>query len=264
MKRTFAVLAVLIGAREASAHDTWLLPDQFRIDAGTSVKLHLTSAMDFPKPETPVKADRLVAAKVRVAGSTRSLDAAAEPGSLALTARLGEPGLAVAWIETRARAIELAPKEVAEYLEEIGAADTIARAWKESGKGVWRETYAKRAKTFVRVGPADTGDVSWREPVGLDLELVPESDPTALSVGDSLSIRLLWQGKPLPLLAVGAVTAAPAKPVLATTDSEGRVSFLLGRPGPWLVRATLIRPSDSRPGEWDSVFTTLTFEVNPR
>jgi uncharacterized GH25 family protein len=46
----------------------------------------------------------------------------------------------------------------------------------------WRETYVKLAKTFVRVGQP-TADQSWREPVGLALEIVPLADPSTLLVG---------------------------------------------------------------------------------
>jgi len=218
--------------------------------------------MDFPSPETPVKPDRLVQAKVRLGGVTSSLDARAEAKLLALSAQLAKAGVAVAWVATRERALQLNGDEVAHYLEEVGAADTIGQQWKKAGQKPWRETYAKRAKTFVRVG--EGSDDSWQQPVGLDLEIVPEGDPTGLLVGDTLRLRLLWQGQPLSGLAIGAVGATPAKPSLATTDADGRVSFVLSKPGPWLVRATRIVPSQARPGEWDSVFTTLTVEVKAR
>jgi uncharacterized GH25 family protein len=47
----------------------------------------------------------------------------------------------------------------------------------------------KLAKTFVRVGQP-TADQSWREPVGLALEIVPLADPTTLLVGSELSVRV--------------------------------------------------------------------------
>lgn len=262
MKQAAAVLLLVLGATRASAHDTWLLPANFHLERGTVLRLDLTSAMDFPKAETPVKAERLTEAKLRLAGATLVLDAAAEAKVLALTARVAGQGVATAWVATRERSLQLTPEQVAHYLDEIGAAGTIGEEWKKSGQKLWRETYVKRAKSFVRVG--DAADSSWKEPVGLDLEILPASDPTALSVGDTLSLRLLWRGQPLSELAVGAVAAAPAKPTLAKTDGEGRVAFVLSKAGPWLIRATLIRSSTARPGEWDSVFSTLTVEASSR
>jgi uncharacterized GH25 family protein len=92
---------------------------------------------------------------------------------------------------------------------------------------------------------------------------VPTSDPTALSPGQELAFVLLWKGKPLADLAVGAVAGARATPTLAKTDAQGRVTFRLDRPGPWLFRATLIQPAAERRSEWESVFTTLTADVRP-
>lgn len=258
-----ALIISFLAAGPAWAHDTWILPAQFRIEPGEVLKLDLTSAMDFPNPETAVKSDRLAEARVRLAGMTLSLDASAEAKSLSLSARIPKPGVAAAWVSSRERTLQLTADQVAHYLEEVGAAGTIGEQWKRSGQKPWRETYVKRAKSFIRVGEGG-GDDSWKQPVGLDLEIVPESDPTALAVGDTLSLRLLWRSQPLSGLAVGAVGATPAKPALATTDADGRVSFVLSKAGPWLVRATRIVPSQARPGEWDSVFTTLTVEAKPR
>lgn len=263
MRNGCAALASLLLTLPASAHDTWLLPERWRVAPGGQLVFALTSAMDFPRPETAVKADRLEAHRVRLAGKNHALAPGSAERSLTLAAVLKETGVATAWIATHPRSLTLTPQQVAHYLEEVGAADTIGEQWKRSGQTTWRETYVKLAKTVVRVGEG-ASDSSWGEPLGLTLEIVPESDPTRLKTGDALSIRLLWQGKPLPGLAVGAAAAAPAQPALVRTDGQGRASLTLDRPGPWLLRATLIRPSEARRGEWDSVFTTLTLQVAAR
>jgi uncharacterized GH25 family protein len=263
MKHACRALFLLSIAPPVFAHDTWILPAERRVEPGTRVTVHLTSAMDFPNPETAVKPDRLLVRSLRLARKVARLEpsanAKAGAKTLMLSAPVADDGLATLWIVTRERSLNLTPEEVTHYLEEIGADETLRAKWRSSGAKSWRETYAKVAKTFIRVG--DAGDESWREPVGAALEMVPESDPTALRVGDSFTVRLLWQGKPFAGLGVGAVGAAPAKAALGKTDDSGRVSFVLDRPGAWLLRATYLRPSTVRTGEWDSVFTTLTVEV---
>lgn len=261
-KHALAALAVLGLSLPALAHDTWLLPERFALASGDRLVLALTSGMAFPAPETAVRPERLAAQRVRLDGKTHTLKPGAADRALQLATVLKDAGLATAWIETHPRSLTLTAEQVAHYLEEVGAADTIGEQWKRSGQGAWRETYVKLAKTIVRVGSA--GDSTWKEPLGLALEIVPESDPTRLNTGGAFSIRLLWQGQPQPGLAVGAAAAAPAKPTLVRTDGQGRASFTLDRPGPWLLRATLIQPSKARPGEWDSVFTTLTLQVAAR
>jgi len=260
--RSWIVVGALAFTATAFAHDTWLLPTPVRLQVGQTAVFELTSAMDFPRPETLVKADRLVAGRIRLAGSTQELRADAQPKFLRLRALLDRPGVATAWVESRPRTLDLKPEEVAHYLEEVGAADTVGAEWKKSGGKTWRETYVKLAKTYVRVGEPSE-DRSWAEPLGLALEMVPEKDPTRLKAGETLPLRVFWEGKPIPGLSVGSVGAAPGHGSLQKTDTEGRVSVLLDRPGSWLLRATLIRAADGGEGRWNSHFTTLTVEVDP-
>ena len=260
--RPWTAAIALVFAATAFAHDTWLLPTPARLPVGATAVFELTSAMGFPKAESPVKADRLAARSVRLAGSARELRTEAQPKLLRLSAVLERQGVATAWVETLPRTLDLKPEEVTHYLQEVGAADTVGAEWKKSGGKVWRETYVKLAKTYVRVGePAE--DRSWAEPVGLALEMVPEQDPTRLKTGETLPLRVLWQGKPISGLSVGSVRGGPGRGSLQKTDADGRVSVVLDRAGQWLLRATLIRAADGGGGQWNSHFTTLTLEVGP-
>lgn len=261
MRHGPSLLLVLACVTTASAHDTWLLPAKARVQPGEVVAFELTSAGEFPRPESAVRAERLVARSFRVAGATNALEPRLAAKVLRLSAKAGGAGIATAWIETRPRTLELKPSQVLHYLEEIGALDTAGAEWKKSGQAAWRESYVKIAKAYVRVGEP-VGDRSWAEPLGLTLEIVPEKDPTDLRPGDELCVRILFDGRSLPGLSVGAV-AAFGSPVLKKTDAEGRVSFVLDRPGAWLVRATHLRPAGGQGRDWSSHFTTLTFDVGP-
>lgn len=255
------LLAVMVPA-SAFAHDTWLLPAQYRVRPGEPVVLELTSAMRFPEPETPVKPERLAATGLRLGGSTHPL----QPGQpaarvLRLSAAAAVAGIATVWVESRPRDIDLKPDEVEHYLAEAGASD-VRELWAKNGRGPWRETYVKLAKSFVRVGePGD--DHSWTEPVGLALEIVPEADPTSLTPARPLRLRVLEDGGPAAGLAVAAVAAGEAEPIVRTTDSDGRATFSLSRPGQWLIKAIRIRPGEA-PGTWRSRFATLTVSVGGR
>ena len=262
MKRVLPVLMLAVFPNLSLAHDTWLLPVRWKVAVGEAQGFTLTSGMKFPAPETAVKADRLAVRSLRLTGQVTTLDLGASDRVLHLSARTKGEGVATVWIATRERSLTLTPKQVEEYLAEIGATDTVGPAWKKSGQTAWRETYVKLAKTFVRVGGAD--DRSWAEPAGLALELVPTSDPTRLKVGDTLGLSLVSNGHPLPDFAVGVVPAPPTKARLLRTDTEGRFKVTLDQSGPWMLRVTLLRPSVARPGEWDSAFTTLTLEVEAR
>jgi uncharacterized GH25 family protein len=127
----------------------------------------------------------------------------------------------------------------------------------------WRERYAKHTKTFVRVGePQD--DRSWAEPVGSELEIVPEKDPTALRVGDELQVRVLKGGAPHRDFALNAVAGGAAKGETKRTDAEGRAVFRLNKAGPWLLRGTDVRRTTEPDADWESDFATLTLSVSAK
>ena len=260
-KLPLALLALAL-AVPALAHDTWLLARSPSVQPGTSVVLDLTSGMAFPENETAIKPDRVARAGVRVAGSTSDLkDGRSAAKSLQFTARLSKPGIAVAWVELATKSIDLKPDQVKEYLDEIGASETVRRAWQEMPEPRrWRELYAKHAKAYVRVGQPG-GDRSWAEPVGMGLEIVPEKDPTSLRPGEELPVRVLRQGQPLPSFAVGLVRQGAHHGILKTTNGQGRVSFPIAKTGRWLLRATDVRRSTTTEADWESDFATLTFEV---
>jgi len=245
----------------AAGHDTWLLPARFDLPAGGRIVLDLTSGMGFPASGSSVQAARLAATGLRIAGRTMPLDTGnPDNTALSLSVRASGTGVAALWIATRPRTLSLAPTEVQEYLREIGAREEVESRWRRQQR--WRETYVKLAKTYVRVGQP-TADQSWREPVGLALEIVPLADPTTLLVGSELSVRVLRYAKPLPRFSVSAVSSATNEPVMRSTDGDGRAVFALDRPGPWLLRGTLIEPSSSPDADWQSVFATLTVRVEP-
>ena len=262
-----AVLAILLLALPvfADAHDTWILPSRWSVPAGAPLVVDLTSAMNFPRPDSAAHPDRLVDRKVRLGGVVSSL--AVSPGgtgakALRLTATRQGAGLATLWITTRPRTLDLKPNEVEEYLREVGASETIGEQWRCSPDRSWRETYVKVAKTFVRVGGTSKDD-SWGEVVGASLELVPTSDPTRVTAGEELGFVVRVNGEPQGGVAVGAVGGTGATSTLTRSDASGAVRFRLDQSGPWLFRATVIRPAQGRPGEWESVFTTVTVSVKP-
>jgi uncharacterized GH25 family protein len=260
-KRIFAVLAGALLAAPLTAHDTWLLARPSAVQPGAAVVLELTSGMAFPAPDTAIKPDRVARAGMRLAGATADLkDRRSAAKFLQFKTMPSKPGIATLWVGLAPKSIELKPAEVKEYLDEIGAPESVRRAWREQNPQRWRELYTKHAKTFVRVGrPA--GDRSWAQPVGLALEIMPEKDPTALRPGENLPLRVLLQGKPIPSFSVALVGQGEIHGMLKTTDEQGRVVFPVTKAGRWMLRATDVRRSSKSGADWESDFATLTFEV---
>ena len=246
----------------AFGHDTWLIPDRFHLAPSETVLLDLTSGMAFPALEIGPKRERIQAVWCRLGHRTFELNEF-EPAvkSLRIKGVLSESGVAVFWVKSPPKEIELKPAQVQEYLEEIDAPAAVRRQWTEAKTPKrWRESYSKHSKTFVRVGDPGT-DTSWHDAVGMFLEIVPEKDPTALRAGDEFPIRVLKDGKPLGDFSVGIVAEGEAKGSMQKTDAGGAATFRLDRSGRCLLRGTELRKSTKKDIDWESDFTTLTIEV---
>ena len=263
MRRVLGGALVLAAASAALAHDTWLLPGTFRVAPGQAVSLALTSGMDFPRAESAIQPQRVSRSGLRLRGRTAPLRMASGEHALALSGVAGAAGVATLFVELKPRTLDLPPAEVEHYLEEIGATQTAGPKWRARQDRRWRESYVKLAKSFVMVGErSEPPDASWAEPVGLSLEMVPDSDPTLLRAGQALVVRVLLEGAPLAGLPVGAVGPRGAVGV-RPTDATGRVRFDLDAAGPWLIRATRLVEADGRALDWTSQFATLTLTVGP-
>jgi uncharacterized GH25 family protein len=263
--RSIFLIALLaaVFATAASAHDTWLLPDQFNLAPNETVTLQLTSGMAFPTLESGPKRERVQSANYRLAGATHDIaDITAEPKALVFKTDLPSEGVATLWVKLPSRSIDLKPEEVEHYLDEIAAPPALRQQWAAMEPKRWRELYTKNQKTFVRVGGPE-GDRSWADPVGSALEIVPESDPTALRVGDEFAVRVLKDGAPHPDFALNAVAAGETKGETRRTDKSGRVMFRLPKAGAWLLRGTDLRKSSRDDADWESDFVTLTINVRP-
>ena len=265
LPKTFAIsLAIAVAAAANTfGHDTWLNPERFTLRKNASAVLALTSGMKFPKNETAIKPDRIEAARCRLASETGDISKIrAGKESLRFTRPLKADGVAVCWVQLHPRTLELKPEQVSEYLDEIGATEDLRKEWAAMTPPRWRESYRKNSKTILRVGLAES-DVSWKEPVGMPLEIVPERDPTLARVHatEMFSVRVLKNGEPLADFPLNAVRGGESKGETRKTDSAGRVSFLLDKPGRWLLRGTEVRRSSEADVDWESDFTTLTLEV---
>lgn len=247
-------------AANCFAHDTWLSPSDYTTDPGQTITFSLTSGMEFPKLDAAIKPERVHQARFRTAGEEGELkDFNSAEHALRFERAFVKGGVATLWLQLRPKDIELTDEDVAHYLEEIRAPEEIERAWAtQKGKQKWKELYTKCAKSFVAVGNAADDD-SWREPVGLALELVPLQNPATIRAGESAKFKLLHNAKPVSNAALALHTGG-AKPTYVKTDAEGIATLQFDKAGPAMITNVQLQPpDDGQP--WRSEFTTVTFEV---
>lgn len=244
------------------AHDTWIVPSTFATAAGKEVRFDITSGMKFPALDAGPKADRIAKAGFRLGSKTGDLkDFFGSKEALRVSRSFDENGVAIAWLQSLPKQLELTDEQVAEYLEEARAPSDIRSAWeRQKGKAKWKEEYIKYAKTAVAVGNA-ASDESWNQPVGLILEIVPLSNPTTIKAGQSVAFKMLRDGKPLPNAALALVREGSEERVYQTTNAEGVATFPFTKAGKHLLTTMILESPTSDPPLWHSNFSTFTLEV---
>jgi uncharacterized GH25 family protein/ketosteroid isomerase-like protein len=272
-----AVAALLVFAILAEAHDFWLVPDAFRVAAGEYIEVRGQTSSKFPTSESAVALDRIADARVIGSpGSERITELSHSGTSLLLRHRPTTPGQRLIAVTLRPRSVRESSASFRRYLELEGAPEALARIDREGllrGRDSLTRRYAKYAKTLVEVGSG--GPRVFSHVAGHPLEFVPVRDPAAHRVGDTIEMRLLYAGQPLPRARLHAgvapapggraeLAANPVEPdVHLTTDADGRFRLRLAREGLWNVRTIHVVKSEANSGaEWDTHWATLVFFVS--
>ncbi len=269
-KRVMAIgaVAALVVPGALFAHDTWLVPSAYRPQPGARVMLSVATSQAFPSSDGAAAPDRIARFTVRTsAGDQQVTGYAVEGMYLVGQAALPAAGHAMAVAETKARLIVLDGPQFNEYIGHEELKDVIAaRAAAGTSDATGREMYRKIAKAALCVG-AKQEDAVYARPFGLWLEIMPERSPCGLRAGDALTVRVLFQGKPIEGVHVAAGyegVTGHSYPVWIPTDKNGRATVKLDRAGAWFVRTLHMIPLEGDPeAQWQSAFSTLTFEVLP-
>jgi hypothetical protein len=210
--------------------------------------------------ETAPDVDRIAKAEWRMGDKRGTIaDFKKDGKSLVASGKVAHDGVAVIAVEFNPKPIELTPENVSEYLEEIAAPASVRKAYEQDGVAAgWHETFTQHAKTYVKIG--DGGDASGAlGPVGFNIDFLPDSDPTALKVGDTLAMKLIRGGQELESSPVFVVCGATGEAVMPRTNKAGMMLVKITSPGWWMVRTTQLRHQSA--GVWESDFTTMTFYV---
>ncbi len=248
-------------ARPVSAHDMWIQPSSFAVNAGELVRVALRLGAPGPEaevvPRSPSRIERFDAV---VAGTTNPVlgpDGHDPAGLLRPTT----PGLHVLVLETTRAAIELDAARFDHYLGEEGLEGIRAqRAARGETDLPGREIYTRHLKALVRVGRAPVAN---DRPLGLELELVCETPSAEQQAGRPLTFRLLFRGQPVAgaLLDARRLDGTGSR-LAGRTDAEGRWTSTPGEPAAWVITATHMIAAPAETGaQWQSFWASLSFDL---
>jgi hypothetical protein len=238
----------------------WIEPTTFFPERGESVGLKLWIGQNLvggdPLPRVPSFIREFVVEDV--AGRRPIVGrAGADPAGLL---RPTTPGLSVIGYHSAPSTVDVTADVFNQYLKEEGldgvAAERTRR--RETNAGV-HEQFSRCAKSLVLLGP--TRDADGDRVLGFPLELIAEQNPYATRGAQDLSVRLIYENRPLAGALVVALNRSrlPAR-LAARSDRDGRVRFRLEPGGMWLIKA--VHMLSARPGtnaDWESFWASLTF-----
>ena len=261
LHRLLLAVSVALSGQAAWAHDFWIVPTSFFPQPGQTLGLALRVGEHLvgdPVPRNPALVKAFIVA--HAAGRQEIVGRAGmEPAG---TLRVVAPGLHVVGFHSQPIPIELPPETFNQYLKEEGL-DAIADLRQQRGQtdASAREIFSRCAKSLLLVGgPSEDAQ---DQVLGFTLELVAERSPYALRAGQTLPLRLLYQGRPLAgVLIVAMNQTNAAEKLSARSDQNGRVQFKLRPGGMWLVKAVHMveTPADSH-AQWASYWASLTFDM---
>ena len=260
----------LATALAASAHEMFLKPQSFYLAPNTSTAVALYNGT-FDKSENPITRTRMGDVSVMTGGKV------SHPGvelwrddkvTSYLGVALKGPGTYVVGVSTKPKIIELSADAFEAYLKHDGIEDVLkARQGAKTPRTSVRERYSKHVRTILQVGATQTDDFS--RSLGYPAEILLQTNPAALKVGDTLSFKALRKGQPMKGQLVYASfdgfhghspDGGHINAVRLRTDEAGMGSFKISRPGKWYV--TLINMQKvTGDADYESNWSTVTFEV---
>lgn len=265
VRLALTVLTALWGCA-ALGHETWILPTRFELTPGSAFEAVLSTGSQFPTPQVGTAPDDVIYTRARHQGKTFDLtDRRRGEHRLHLHGpALGRGDVVVYALLPPAR-VQLSLTQVAQYFDEVGANAATRALWaaQRRQQARWSESFTKQAKTCIRVtGRTDKPDHdrACQQSVGLPLEIVPLDSGFGLRTGQSLRVRLLWQGQPLAGASVGVHSEGHEERSFVTTDAQGIAALKFERTGRALIFSVHLRPTETL-GQWLSDFSTLTLQV---
>ena len=257
------------------AHEFWLTPVTVPLIAGDSARLTLRVGEYFEGELLGFSVPQTLDLRQYTASGNVDLRALLPQDTSvpALLVPLSTPGTHMVIFNSHPSTISLSADTFHAYLHDEGL--DFIKAQREAA-GIagtpGRERYRRFVKTLIRVAPktgavssqAIKPDTTYSTLTGQRLEIVPTNNPTTMSAGDVLGVRVVFDGKPLKdaLLKAWHRRGGQTLIIRAKTAADGSAAFDLPYAGPWMISVVHMVPVfDVKNIDWDSLWSNLSFNL---
>ncbi len=256
---------LLLVAIPVFSHDYWFKPESFFAPVGGSLEVRLYVGDEYKiEEERPLQKERTVSFQMFSAKQTPVDLMAQGQDNQSPVANLSfkSAGNYLIAMERKAATIKLDAKKFTDYLAEEGLDSIIALRAQAGESGMQgRERYRRYLKSLFQVG--NQHDDTYKRVLEQRLEIVPQSNPYAMKPGDTLRVRILFEGKPLVGAKVFAYNQSGSEvhEQAGRTAGDGTVAFKLDGRGEWLIRLVHMRrcAADCAEIDWESFWGAYSF-----
>lgn len=270
-----ALAVLFMSGLPAHAHEFWFTPVTAPLVAGDSASLTVRVGQYFEGDVLGFSAPQTVALRQYSASGVIDLRQLLprSSGVPALIVPLPAPGTHMVIFNSQPNFISLPAGTFHAYLHDEGL-DFIKDQREAAGNAEkpGRERYRRFVKTLLRVGPgvdalpsaAANPDTTYLTRTGQRLEILPMTNPVAMAPGDTLGVRVEFEGKPLEgaLLKAWHKRGGQTLIIRAKTAANGSASFDLPYAGPWMISVVHMIPAVGvKDIDWDSLWGNLSFSI---
>lgn len=261
LKKTGKILltaAVMLGISQAMlAHDLFMIADSWMPKIGERVNVKMTVGHNFPDGKNLAMADKMKVTLMSPDGKTSPLS-------------LVKDGIyQVASFTPQMTGANVVMSQYQFFSTRTKAGKTVNQPKSEVKEPVDYGTYISRSSKVI-IG---TGGANAMKPLGMDLEIVPQVDPTTIKAGGLLPVQILYKGKPITperneeidvkAVYAGFQTDEDTYAFAGHTDKNGMCRVKLTQPGTWMIIVERRIPAaDNAKAETELYGATLTFRVN--
>lgn len=246
------------------AHEYWFEPEKFILSPNekTAIHLYVGDGLIKDREETPYQQKKTFKFQLFSQDETKDLITSITDGATPIFNFSAEKsGNYLLAMERNWSYIELGAKEFEDYLQEDGMEYIIAER-KKSGdsRKPGKERYSRFIKSLLQVG--DKYDSTYKKKLGMKLEIIPLENPYRKKIGEDITFRVLFNGKPLANKTVFASNRNNSKQKIKT-DKSGKFSFSLNREGLWLVHLVYMQRcyKDCNKADWESFWGAFSFGI---
>lgn len=261
MKKTITIFLAFFLATAIFAHEYVLIAYNFFVKEGEKLELHLFVADGFNiQIERPFqKSITKEFGLINENGKTDLLSKSIDGEFPILEMNVNFKGLGLIHMQRDYARITLPNEKFKSYLQEDNIENIIID---DNKKSVQSERYTRYIKTLIQSNPK-LNDTIYKTIVGHNFEIVLLQNPYELNVGDWISAKVLFKGKPIKNKVITARNRNGNKQSIyqySRTDNNGICSFKLVRQGDWFFHSTHMIPSQNKSDtDWESFWTVFSF-----